>query len=39
VKAWTASPPKMRETPPPESEITPSLASTALSSQDGAEGS
>jgi hypothetical protein len=37
VKAWTASPPKMRETPPPEGDVRPTLSSTALSSQDGAE--
>lgn len=37
VKAWTASPPKMRETPPPEGDVSAMLSSTALSSQDGVE--
>lgn len=36
LKAWTATPPKMRELPPMPEER-PSLASTALSSQDGVE--
>lgn len=38
LKAWTATPPKMREVPPMPEER-PSLVSTALSSQDGAESS
>ncbi len=37
IKGWTASPPKMRETPTPEIDVSPSLPSTALSSQDGTE--
>lgn len=36
LKAWTATPPKMREMPPLPEER-PALASTALSSQDGVE--
>ena len=36
LKAWTATPPKMRELPPMPEER-PALASTALSSQDGVE--
>jgi hypothetical protein len=35
VKAWTAAPPKFRETPEPPPPV--ALASTALSSQDGPE--
>jgi hypothetical protein len=36
IKAWAAAPPRLREVPeqPP---VSPSLASTALSSQDGTE--
>ena len=36
LKAWTATPPKMRKLPPVPEER-PALASTALSSQDGVE--
>jgi hypothetical protein len=36
LRAWTAVPPRLRETPEPPDER-PSLTSTALSSQDGAE--
>lgn len=34
LKAWSASPPKMRPEPPPDAEVKISLSSTALSSQD-----
>ncbi len=37
LKAWTATPPKMREAADPPSGTRPTLVSTALSSQDGAE--
>lgn len=37
LKAWTATPPKMREAAEPPADERPSLVSTALSSQDGAE--
>lgn len=37
LKAWTAAPPKMRESDPTPAEVSPALVSTALSSQDGAE--
>jgi len=36
LRAWTAAPPRLRETPAPPDER-PSLTSTALSSQDGTE--
>ena len=36
LKAWTAAPPRMRETEPPP-DTPPALVSTALSSQDGPE--
>ena len=38
LKAWTAAPPRMRADPPADeaADIAPALASTALSSQDGA---
>lgn len=38
LKAWTATPPKMREATEPPAGTRPALVSTALSSQDGAEG-
>ena len=37
LKAWSAAPPKLRTDVPPPPDEKPSLASTALSSQDGAE--
>lgn len=37
LKAWTATPPKLRESDMTPPEISPALVSTALSSQDGAE--
>lgn len=37
LKAWTAAPPKMRETEPAPADVPPALVSTALSSQDGVE--
>lgn len=37
LKAWTATPPKMREPAEVPSDTTPALSSTALSSQDGTE--
>jgi hypothetical protein len=37
LKAWAAAPPRMRETEVVPSEEPPSIASTAISSQDGAE--
>jgi hypothetical protein len=37
LKAWTASPPKMRETPAEEPDVSPQLVSTSFSSQDGQE--
>jgi hypothetical protein len=37
LKAWTATPPKMREVTDPPGEGRPALVSTALSSQDGVE--
>jgi hypothetical protein len=37
LKAWTAAPPKMRESDPTPVKTSPALVSTALSSQDGAE--
>jgi hypothetical protein len=40
LKAWSAAPPKLRETAPTPSDaepLSPSLTSTSYSSQDGAE--
>lgn len=37
LKAWSAAPPKLRNEPPTPPEERPTLVSTALSSQDGAE--
>lgn len=37
LKAWRASPPKMRTPEGPPSDVRPGLVSTALSSQDGSE--
>ena len=37
LKAWSAAPPRLRETPEPPPEDQVSVSSTALSSQDGAE--
>ncbi len=37
LKAWTAAPPKMRETEPVPAGVPETLVSTALSSQDGVE--
>jgi hypothetical protein len=38
LKAWTATPPKMREAEAPPAGTAPALVSTALSSQDGPQG-
>lgn len=37
LKAWSAAPPRMRETEVVPTEEHPAMASTAISSQDGAE--